>query len=257
MKNMTKLTIKFYMLAVFATIATVSLFSTFTVISMLGEAEEDAARLNALGRQRMLTQAMAKSVLGFSMAKARQQTTIQQIVDLDKYITKMRGTYTKTVIKAAKQGKWSISMTPHEEPHPAVPFPATYTRLVNQAYGTDSKISMEIISEAPLNLSQELKDDIDLEANRAIKKDPDKIFISKPLENDKGLFIRYYTADIAVAQGCADCHTRMSGTPFKLNDLLGVRRYVFQFSKDIALGKKELDPSLIEYENAREIFTQT
>ncbi|MBF0379590.1 MAG: HAMP domain-containing protein [Magnetococcales bacterium] len=257
MINKGGLTIKFKMLAVFATIAVVSLFSTMTVIFILGEAEEDAARLNALGRQRMLTQAMAKSVLGFSMAKGRQQTIIQQIRDLDKFITKMRGTYTKTVVKAAKQGKWSISMTPLEEPHPAVPFPATFTRLVNQAYGTDSKISMEIISEAPLNLSQELNGPIDKAANEAIKKDPKKIFISEPLKTNKGLFIRYYTADLAVAQGCADCHTRMSGTPFKLNDLLGIRRYVFHFSENIPLGMSELNPSLNEYKNAREVFVQT
>ncbi len=251
------LTIKFKMLSVFATIAIVSLISTITVISMVSEAEEDAARLNALGRQRMLTQAMAKSVLGFSMAKGRQRTILQQIDDLNRYVTKMRGTYTKTVVKAAKQGKWPISMTPLADPHPSVPFPATFTRLVNQGFGSDANISMEIISERPLNANQGLKDEVDRTANEAIKNDPGKIHISKPLETEKGLFIHYYTADRAVAQGCADCHTRMSGTPFKLNDLLGIRRYVYRFSEDIPLGMRELNPSLKEYKNAREIFSQT
>jgi hypothetical protein len=254
---MGRLSIKFKMFAVFATIAVVSLLSTITVISMLSGAKEDVTRLSALGRQRMLTQAMAKSVLGFSMAKGRQQTTTQQIRDLDKFITKMRGTYTRTVVKAAKQGKWSISMSPLEEPHPAVPFPATFTRMVNEAYGTDAKISMDIISEAPLNPGQDLKDEIDRTANGFIRKNPGLLYISKPIQEKKGLFIRYYTADLAVAKGCADCHTRMSGTPFKLNDLLGIRRYVFQFSQSIPLGLSELNPSLKEYEIARDVFSQT
>ena len=89
---------------------------------------EDVQTIDALGRQRMLTQAMGKAAFGYAMAKSRVNTIERQIISLDNYITKMRGTYTQSVIKVAKKIKLGISMDPSSESHPAVPFPATFAR---------------------------------------------------------------------------------------------------------------------------------
>jgi hypothetical protein len=65
---------------------------------------DDTLVMDALGRQRMLTQAMGKAAFGYSMAKGRLKTIEDKILSLNSYITVMRGTYTKSVIKIAKGG---------------------------------------------------------------------------------------------------------------------------------------------------------
>ncbi|NIQ01896.1 MAG: hypothetical protein GWM98_17080, partial [Nitrospinaceae bacterium] len=77
--------------------------------------------------------------------------------DLDRYITQMRGTFTQQVIGPAKQTQLDISMDPGQEKHPAVPFPATFTRLVNEKFGKGRDFSINIISDSPINPKQGLK----------------------------------------------------------------------------------------------------
>ncbi len=114
--------------------------------SSLNSASKDAEITNALGRQRMLTQAMGKSALGYASSKSRKKNIEQQISSLDHYVTQMRGTYTRYVIKPAKKIKLGISMDPDAETHPTVPFPATFTRKVNEKMGKGSDIKINIIS---------------------------------------------------------------------------------------------------------------
>jgi methyl-accepting chemotaxis protein len=217
---------------------------------------EDVQIIDALGRQRMLTQAMGKAAFGYAMAKARINTIERQIISLDSYITKMRGTYTQSVIKVAKKIKLGISMDPSSEKHPAVPFPATFARVVNEKFGNGKEMSVDIISERPINPAQSLKSDLDREANNFLKNNPDKVF-SKTFEKDGKLFLGMYTADIATVQACASCHTQRMGTEFKVGDMLGIRRYESIFSDNIAVGRAELNANLNEYETAQKIFAQT
>ena len=48
---------------------------------------EDGVVMDALGRQRMLTQAMGKAAFGYAMAKGRLKTIENEITSLDSYIT--------------------------------------------------------------------------------------------------------------------------------------------------------------------------
>jgi methyl-accepting chemotaxis protein len=217
---------------------------------------EDVQTIDALGRQRMLTQAMGKAAFGYAMAKARINTIERQIISLDSYITKMRGTYTQSVIKVAKKIKLGISMDPSSESHPAVPFPATFARVVNEKFGKGKEMDVDIISENPINPAQSLKSDLDREANNFLKNNPDKVF-SKTFEKDGKLLLGMYTADIATVQACASCHTQRMGTEFKVGDMLGIRRYETVFSDNIAVGRAELNANLNEYETAQKIFYQT
>ena len=217
---------------------------------------KDVLVVDALGRQRMLTQAMGKAAFGYAMAKGRLKAIQRQTKSLDSYITNMRGAYTKSVIKIAKTIKLPISMDPEGEAHPAVPFPATFTRVVNEKFGQGSDFSVDIIAEKPVNPAQSLKTDLDREANEYLKENPKNIF-TKTFEENGKLFVGMYTADIATVPACANCHTQRMGIPFKVGDMLGIRRYKTVFSDDIAVGKAELNAQLNEYETANKIFSQT
>ncbi|MCW9046108.1 MAG: methyl-accepting chemotaxis protein, partial [Alphaproteobacteria bacterium] len=61
----------------------------------------------------------------------------------------------------------------------------------------------------------------------------------------------------AVTQGCADCHTKMEGRPYKIGDVLGIRRYQVPFADSMAIGNQLIKPSIKEYETAKLIFSET
>ena len=244
---------------VYGAIAVLSLLVVIAgalIDSYSAHVSEDVQTMDTLGRQRMLTQAMGKAAFGYAMAKARINTIERQIISLDNYITKMRGAYTQSVIKVAKSIKLGISMDPSSESHPAVPFPATFARVVNEKFGNGNDMSVNIISENPVNPAQNLKSDLDREANKFLKSNPDKVF-SKTYEKDGKLLLGMYTADIATVQACASCHTQRMGVEFKVGDMLGIRKYETVFSDNIAVGKAELNANLEEYETAQKIFSQT
>ena len=216
----------------------------------------DTDVIEALGRQRMLSQAMGKAAFGYAMAKSRLNTIEDKTMTLDSYITDMRGAYTKSIIKTAKSAKLKISMDPGAEVHPSVPFPATFTRLVNEKFGQSGGLKVDIISENPINPAQGLKTDRDKAANDFLKKNPDKVF-TQTFEESGKLYVGLYTADRAVVSVCASCHSQMMGMNFKVGDMLGIRSYRTVFSEDIAVGKAELNVQLDEYDNAKKIFFQT
>ncbi len=231
--------------------------SAAMIFSSITSSRESLETYNALGRQRMLSQAMGKAGMGYAMAKGRKKTIEQQVTDLDRYITKMRGTYTKSIIGTAKKSGLAISMDPANEPHPAVPFPASFTRMTNEKFGKGRDFGIDIISDDPINPEQGLKTDLDKEANTFLKSNPDKVF-NKVYEENGKLYIGLYTADKATVQVCASCHTAMkNGKPFKIGDVLGIRSFKLVFSDDIGLGKAELNATVDEYDAAKKIFSET
>ena len=166
MKN---LNLKQKTLFIFTFMVLVMVVSGFVIFHSLSMAKKDANITNVLGRQRMLSQAMGKAALGSAMAKSRRRTIEQQVASLDRYITQMRAVYTKSVITAAKDVNLEISINFDKEHKPAIPFPATLTRIVNQKFGQGRDFTIEIISEDPMNPKQILKTDLDREANEFLK----------------------------------------------------------------------------------------
>ncbi len=244
---------------VYGAIAVLSLLviaSGFIIGHFSAKTAEDTDVIEALGRQRMLSQAMGKAAFAYAMAKGRLKTIENKTLALDSYITNMRGAYAKSIIKTAKSVNLAISMNPEGESHPAVPFPATFTRLVNENFGKGSDLTVDIISEKPINPAQNLKTNRDKEANEFLKKNPDKIF-TQTYEEEGKLYVGLYSADRAVVPICADCHSRMMGMDFKVGDILGIRSYKTVFSENIAIGKAELNVQLDEYKNAKKVFVQT
>ncbi len=230
--------------------------SGWLITDALHNAADDTVVSNVLGRQRMLTQAMVKSSLGYAISKSRVQTIKNNIASLDSYITKMRGTYTKMVIGAAKKAGLSISMDPANEDHPAVPYPATLARVVNEKFGAGRDFKIDIIAEDPVNSAQTLKTDLDKEAFASLTENSEEIF-SKIFEEDGRLYIGLYTADKATVPVCASCHTAIKGKPFKVGDMLGIRSYRLVYSPDISVGKSELNATLNEFNQGKGLFSST
>ncbi len=254
---MSDLSVKQKVYGAIAILLVVVIVSGAMIFNAIKASKENLQTYDALGRQRMLSQAMGKAGLGYAMAKSRKKTIEQQITDLDRYITKMRGTYTKAIIGVAKKTGLGISMDPKNETHPAVPFPATFTRMTNEEFGEGRDFGIDIISDDPINPAQNLKTDLDREANTYLKANPDNVF-NKIFEENGKLYIGLYTADKAVAPICASCHTSMkNGKQFKVGDILGIRSYKLVFSADIGLGKSELNATVDEYDSAKKIFSET
>ncbi len=226
------------------------------ILYSLSASRDDSAIVDAAGRQRMLSQAMAKSIMGYALANNGVQALRTEVLDLDQLVTRMRGIYTEKVIGPARRSGVGLSMHPEKEPYPAIPFPATFTRLVGESFGDQSKTSMMILAEDPINPEQGLRDATDREAYAVLKADPQGHF-AKAVEVDGKLYLRFYSADTATVEACASCHSQMKGRPFQVGDLLGIRRYEMLYAEDAAAGYQRMNPSLEEYETAREIFTQT
>jgi len=245
---------KIYLLL--AAIGVVGLVSGTSIWILMEGAKGDTSVVNALGRQRMLSQAMGKSVLGYAMKKNLVTDIRENIVNLDNYITNMRKSYTQLVIGSAKAAGMTVSMDPQNEPHPAVPFPATLTRAVNFNHSKVAEVSVDVVAELPINPDQGLKTEMDVKANEFLKANPDKTYM-EPLETDGGLRLVFYTADLATVKGCATCHSEMQDEAYKVGDMLGIRRYELPFSADVAAGYEALNPTLKEYQTAAAVFTKT
>ncbi len=241
-------------LLVGVTLATVAVVGV--VFHSIERAAYDADIINVAGRQRGLSQTMGKSILGYNAARSSLENTRGNVADVDAYITQMRGAYTRAVIGPAKQAGLNISMHPEHEPDAAVPFPATFARMVNEEFAAEGGLAVEIVSDNPINPEQSLKDATDEAAHRFLLDRPKEMFFRSVVENGV-MYLRFYTADVATVQGCADCHTKMTGKPYKVGDMLGIRRFSMRYSDDVAAGQARLNPSLAEYETASQLFSKT
>ncbi len=248
------LTIKTRLYLIFGILIAVAILSTGMIVLSLQGAKEDSQIINALGRQRMLSQAMAKSILGYSSAKSQTENVTAQMDRLNLYLSKMRTLYADTVINPVKQAGLKLTMEPGG--NQAVPYPATLTRLVNEAFQEASGIRTEILAEDPVNPDKRLINEMDREAYHTLKAQPDQIF-TRVAEEQGVLYIHGYTADTAGAQSCVSCHNRIKKTGFKVGDMLGVRKFSFPYATNVALGKAELNPELSEYKNAHRVFQET
>ncbi len=222
----------------------------------LSSSKHDSDIVDAAGRQRMLSQAMAKSIVAYALSRKGVQSLEAEVGDLDHYITRMRNLYTEKVIGPAKRAGIGLSMHPDQETAPSLPYPATFTHMLDRSFTDKVDMVVTLIAEDPINPKMGLRDSVDQEAFASLKANPGAIF-SKAVEKDGKLYMRFYTADIATLPACAACHSQMTGKSFRPGGLLGVRRYEVLYANDAEEGRRRLNPDLKEYETAREIFTQT
>ncbi len=254
--NMIHLSLKQKTYLNFAILFLVIFSSGAVILFALYNAREDAEIINSLGRQRMLAHQMAQSIFGFSMAKSQRNTLERQIQSFDQFITQMRKTYTEAVIGKTREIGIPLSMDPEAESHPAIPFPATFTRMVNEKFGSTKGFAIDIISKDPVNPRQNLKSDLDREANDFLEKSSESFF-SKVIEDNGKLYMALYSPDRATVTACANCHSALKKREVRMGDMLGIRRYKLLYSEDVALGNAELHATLNQYIAANWIFKQT
>ncbi len=226
------------------------------IFDSLDKAKKDADIVNALGRQRMLSQAMSKSVLGYAMTKSNLRVLEQKVFELDALISGVRGVYTEQVIAPSREAGLTVSQNPRAEDHIAVPFPATFIRLVTERVGALSTIEIDILSEDPINPEQGFSDQRDRDAFASLSRGTTKLYQTST-QADGQLYLRFYTPDPALVQGCVDCHNALTGREFKVGDVLGVRRFTLLFAEDVELGLSRMRPSLHEYDATRQAFRET
>ena len=247
---------KIYLVAVI--VATTCVASVFAVWSFQQNADKDAQIVNALGRQRMLSQAMAKSALAYT-SRIEYKILESQVNNLNKYVTQMRAVYTKYLVRAANKANLGLTMTPETSEHSEIPFPATFTRLVNQGFveGASARgMKIDILSDTPINPEKGLQSSSDKKANDFLNKNPDKIFFDSSMEKG-ALYLNFYTADIATVDACATCHSVMSNREFKVGDVLGIRKFNIFFAADAELGNEALSGKSAEFETAEKVFSMT
>jgi signal transduction histidine kinase len=219
------------------------------------QAQDDTHIVDALGRQRMLSQAMGKSILSYAMARSSLQILQDRIHILNSYLDSMRQIYSMHVIPPAKSGGLvQKDFTLKEGKY--IPVPASFTRMVNDDFGNKTDMSLAIISPNPINPEKKIITAHAQKANDYLIDFPHKIFLFPTEENSKYV-LNFYTADTATDDTCITCHTKITGIDYELGDVLGIREYKIIFSDDIALGKSELSPSLSPYKNAVKIFLKT
>ncbi|MCF6217429.1 MAG: methyl-accepting chemotaxis protein [Gammaproteobacteria bacterium] len=224
------------------------------IFTSLANSQHDSEVVNAVGKQRMLSQMMGKDILSYILAKSSLQTATLEVQKLDEYITQMRTVYTSSVVAPVKSMGLPLSM--HPDGQKEVPYPATFARMVSERFSEKSAISVEIITDNPINSEMGLRDQIDRDAFAALNKNGEELYF-KEVARDGQLYLNFYTPDRATVAACADCHTQLLGTPVEMGDLLGIRRFVLHYSNDIALGKQRLIPNLDGYEAALTIFSKT
>ena len=247
-------------LGISAILIVVVFATSFMIIRAAYKTADNADIVNAIARQRMLSQAMAKSALVFSQ-KGEFTSMRNSVQLLDDYINQMRAVYTSMVAGPAGKKGIDLSMDPESEAHLAFPFPATFTRLVNERFvkGNDlagRSMKLDILSDNPVNPDKGYKVTMDRQAGDYLKKNPEGIY-SGTEERAGALYLVFYTPDKASVEACASCHEKLKGGDLEVGDVLGIRKFDIMFATDAATGRAQLNPTKTEYQIALKIFTDT
>ncbi|MDH4182855.1 MAG: bacteriohemerythrin [Nitrospinota bacterium] len=241
-----------------AIVAIACALSVFFVVWFQRNAAKDAEIVNALGRQRMLSQAMAKSALAHT-SRIEYKIIESQVVNLNKYVTQMRAVYTRHLVGAVKKAGLGLTMDPEAGDSTEIPFPATFTRLVNQKFvegAGDKGMKIDIISETPINPDKGLATAMDRAANSFLQKNTDKLYFEPSVEGG-AMHLIFYTADIATVEACSSCHSDMSNRTFQVGDMLGIRKFSVFFASSEEVGREALSGKSPEFDQALDVFQTT
>ncbi len=250
------MSIRYKALVIFGILLSILIVSGVSITHSLDKAKEDANLIVVLGRQRMLSQLMGKAAFGYTMFKGKKATIEQNIDFLDRYIESMRKLYTEMVFSPANEAGIKMSMNPKQEPSPSIPFPATFSRLINQQFIKSPNLHVDIISRNPVNLEQGLKTETDKQAYDFLLSNTVSKF-EHVAQNKNGSTFSVYIKDKATTKECASCHSVLKNEDVNVGDLLGVRKYQINLPNISAFGQNEANIALEEYIHAKNIFNRT
>lgn len=246
---MTWSSIRFKTYAALVFIALSAIIAGGTMVHMIDLVKEDTDVVVALDRQRMLTQTMAKAAMGYVLAKSGSQSLEQQVRILDAYMAQIELSLVNPGFPEA------VKSEAVGGPRQACPV-ETIVRTANKAFATQMDVAVTLLGQHPINPDNRLRDATDHLAIDWLQSHSGEIF-STALKNSDGLKLRFYTALPIQDDHCKVCHKGGESMTSTTGKVTAIRRYVFHFSGDIALGKAELEPSLIEYYLSRDLFKAT
>jgi methyl-accepting chemotaxis protein len=188
-------------------------------------ARDDTKVVNIAGRQRMLTQKYAKEVLD-ELSSRNLLAGAEQIASVASHqIALNRKHYTERVVGKLKQEVTDVvASADYGGVAGGIPLPATFVRELAEKTGESEGYTFALLSEWNINPAMGLHDGFEREAWRALAKDP-KAPYQDLTHDERGLMLRYATADLASAAACVTCHNAHPDSPrkdFKLNDLMGM-----------------------------------
>ncbi len=253
---MRRISIQNKTLIIFGILLSILAASGLLIYHSLEKAKEDANLMVILGRQSMLSQLMGKAAFGYAMFKGKKATIEQNIDFLDQYIESMRKLYTEMIFSPVNEAGIKISMNPMKESSPSIPFPATFSRLINQQFIKSPNLLVNIISENPVNPDQGLKTELDKQAYAFLLTNPEKKF-KHVAQAETGSTLSVYIKDKATTKECASCHSTLKNKKVEVGDLLGMRKYQINSPDISAFGLNESKIALNEYTRAKNIFTKT
>ncbi|CAI2718629.1 hybrid sensor histidine kinase/response regulator [Nitrospina watsonii] len=241
-------------------LALVFLAITFTGLLFflsVKKSDENSFMVNTLGRQRVLAQLMAKSILEHASTRSAKDQIEGKVETIDHFITDFRKTYSTMVVGPAQAHGLLISQSEATLDSKSIPSPVTFTRKISEVLGADNNLSLELLSDNPINPAKGLKTELDKEAFNHLSNTGSTAF-SKIFERDGKLFLAYYTPDRATSKECATCHNAIQKTKtFDQGDMLGMRRYLLTYADDAVLGQSELNSRLDGYSQAKNMYEAT
>ncbi|MBW8038579.1 MAG: DUF3365 domain-containing protein [Planctomycetes bacterium] len=189
------------MIAVFA----VLVVGIVGVIFLLtGAQRQDARIINLAGRQRMLTQKLAKAILGYA-TELNEKNKAHNIVDL---IIHTRGHLAESIAKAKQEGVFEVTSE-------TLGFlPAAAVSRIAEKFSVNKEITLRQVSNKYRNPANkpdayEARILIRMEGNPTHWQDKD--WTEKVIENDKATM--RYIKPLFVSQACLGCHSDPEKVP--------------------------------------------
>jgi HAMP domain-containing protein len=238
-----------------------SVVATAITLFAMQQRRSNAAQFNLAGRQRMLTQRVAKEFLDEQNTKQVSASAEKLAASIARQITIDRMYYTKNVIGKLKKESPSFKAgANYHEVLGSIPLPATYVREVAESHGDASGYRADLLSKWPVNPKKGLTNELQQRAWNALEADPQTPY-QEIVANGEGSDLHYFTADVAAVQGCVSCHNKLPNSPktdFVLNDLMGVLVVSVSVATDSDFAAQLLaSDSQSAWRKSRDLFAAT
>lgn len=160
---------------------------------------------------------------------------------LSRKIAADRQFYASTIVKRALEAGLTVTSAYHDI-EKAIPLPATFTKEVSEAIGTEGGFHMDILSLNPINPSSGPKDLFQKEALQHFLSGSDTRYFRFEKYQGKES-VRYMIPDVGTSQTCVDCHNSYPGSPkrdYKIGDVMGGLEITMPIESEMAAAMADI-----------------
>ena len=212
----------------------------------------------------MLTQKFNKEFLDEVTERQIVASAEQRAATASAQIAADRIYYTQhVVVKLKKESKTFKAGADYNETTGAIPLPATFLREVSESLNESAGYRYDLLSKFNITKGKGLRDAFERRAWDELKQNPGTSY-SGLVATDRGVELRYATADVANVASCVSCHNKHPKSPkkdFKLGDLMGIMVVSVPTTENPALAQKLLqakgDLQNDAVEKTRKLFETT